>query len=157
MRLSRPTLLGFVCIASFAAVGAALVSQYQFGMLPCPWCILQRFIFVVIGVVAGLAWVFPPVAAKRALAAVGVALAGCGVAAALYQHFVAAKSDSCALTFADKVVGALQLESISPYLFSIQASCADAAVSLLGVPYEAWSGMLFVVLGTACALVMRRS
>ena len=156
MRLSRPTLLGFVCIASFAAVGAALVSQYQFGMLPCPWCILQRFIFVVIGVVAGLAWAIPSVSVRRGLATAGLGLAACGVAAALYQHFVAARSDSCALTFADKVVGALQLESISPYLFSIQASCADAAVSLLGLPYEAWSGALFVVLGTACALVARR-
>ena len=33
----------------FAAVAAALVSQYAFDMQPCPWCILQRLIFVVSG------------------------------------------------------------------------------------------------------------
>ena len=156
MRLSRNALLGLTCLASFAAVGAALVSQYQFGMLPCPWCILQRFLFVVIGVAAGIAWLLPVPAAKRALALLAVLLAAGGVAAALWQHFVAAQSDSCALTFADRVVGALQLESLVPAVFSIQGSCADAVVSLLGLPYEAWSGALFVLLGAACAVAALR-
>lgn len=156
MRPSRNALLGFTCVASFAAVGAALVSQYQFGMLPCPWCILQRFIFVVIGVVAGLAWLLPGAAVKRGLSALAMLLADAGVAAAAWQHFVAAQSDSCALTFADRVVGALRLESASSFLFGIQASCADAAVSLLGLPYEAWSGGLFAVLGAVCLVAAVR-
>lgn len=156
MRLSRNALLGFTCIASFAAVGAALISQYRFGMLPCPWCILQRFVFVVIGVVSGMAWLLPAHAVKRGLALLAVLLAAAGVAAAVWQHFVAAQSASCALTFADRVVGALGLESLAPFLFGIQASCADAAVSLLGWPYEAWSGALFVLLGAACAMAALR-
>ena len=44
--------------SSFGAVGAALVSQHVFDMQPCPWCVLQRLIFVAIGAFAvlGLVW-----------------------------------------------------------------------------------------------------
>ena len=41
-----------IALAALAAVGAALVTQHGFGMLPCPWCVLQRMIFVVIALVA---------------------------------------------------------------------------------------------------------
>jgi len=45
-------------LACLAAVGVAFVSQHWFDMQPCPWCVLQRLIFVKIALVAlvGLAW-----------------------------------------------------------------------------------------------------
>ena len=73
-------------------------------------------------------------------------LALCGVAAALWQHFVAAASASCNLTLADKIVGALRLDALLPDVFSPRASCADAAVNLFGVPYDFWSLALFVLI-----------
>ena len=36
-----------------------------------------------------------------------------------------------------------------PDVFEARASCADAAVSLLGVPYEFWSAALFAAIGVA--------
>ena len=42
-------MLGLVTVICWGAVGAALVSQYVFDMLPCPWCTLQRLIFLVMG------------------------------------------------------------------------------------------------------------
>jgi hypothetical protein len=41
---------GAIALVALAAVGAALVSQHRFGMEPCPWCVLQRLIFVGIAV-----------------------------------------------------------------------------------------------------------
>ena len=38
-----------ICVA---AVGAALITQHVYDMQPCPWCILQRLIFIVIALVA---------------------------------------------------------------------------------------------------------
>ena len=69
-----------------------------------------------------------------------------GAGLALYQHFVAAHSTSCAFTLPDRVLRALHLDSALPGIFEPKASCADAAVSILGAPYEAWSFALFVVL-----------
>jgi disulfide bond formation protein DsbB len=41
-----------------------------------------------------------------------------------------------------------------PEVFQARASCADAAVALLSVPYEFWSLGLFVLIGAAMARVL---
>src|SRR5688572_20906959 len=123
MTLSRRPLLIAAAVLSFAAVGLALVSQHVFNMQPCPWCVLQRLIFVVIGIVALVA-----LAAPRAGAAVALVLSVCGIAAALWQHFVAASSDSCNLTLADRIMSGLGLDGLAPEVFQARASCAEAAV-----------------------------
>ncbi|WP_374673835.1 disulfide bond formation protein B [Ideonella sp.] len=154
----RPALwLGFAALASWGGVALALLSQYRFDMPPCPWCTLQRLIFLVIGALAVLALALRPAGARRALAAVGLLLSLSGVAAALWQHFVAAASDSCALTFADRLMQGLGLYDLAPSVFVPMASCADAAVDLLGIPYAFWSLALFVVVGAACARAVQRS
>jgi protein dithiol:quinone oxidoreductase len=136
-------------------VAAALVSQYVFDMLPCPWCILQRIIFLAIALVALVALLLPSRPLKLGLGVVGLALAASGVAAAIYQNRVAAQEFSCNLTLADRIISALGLESAVPFLFRISASCMEAAVDLLGLPYEAWSGMLFLIVGGVLILGMR--
>jgi disulfide bond formation protein DsbB len=141
-----------VAVLCFGAVGAALVSQYYFDMLPCPWCTFQRLIFIVTGLLA-LVGALMPALLQRLLALLATVMAACGIASALWQHFVAAASDSCALTLADRVMQSLGLFRIAPSIFSPQASCADAAVNLLGLPYEFWSLGLFALAGLACARV----
>lgn len=140
-----------MALACLLAVAGALVGQHVFGMRPCPWCILQRLLFIVIGIVA-LATAFAPARLLRlSLNAVTVVLACGGVIAAIYQHEVASKSYSCNLTFADKVIGALGLESAWPWMFQVTASCAEAAVAVLGVPFEFLSLALFALLAIAAA------
>ncbi len=129
------------------AVVMALVAQHRFDMQPCPWCILQRLGFVVIGLVALLAALLPAAAVRRAAAALIVLVALAGVAAALWQHFVATASASCALTLADRIMSATGLDGLWPEVFAPMASCADAAVRVFGVPFEFYSLALFVALG----------
>lgn len=157
-RLGPRTWLALVALASAASVGAALVSQHVYGMQPCPWCVLQRLVFVLIALLAlaGAAW--PSAAAQRASAASVALLGAAGAAAALWQHFVAAASASCDLTLADKLMSALGLDAALPEVFAAFASCADAKVNLLGVPYEYWSLALFAaVAAVAVLLVWRRA
>lgn len=152
----RPApLLAFVALACFGGVGLALLSQYRFDMPPCPWCTLQRLIFLVIGTLALLGLLLRSNGVRRVLAVGGVLFALCGAAAALWQHFVAAKSDSCALTLADRLLSALGLFDAAPSVFAPTASCAEAAVNLLGVPYAFWSLALFVLCGLACVQAAR--
>jgi protein dithiol:quinone oxidoreductase len=145
---------------SLAAIGAALVSQHVFDMQPCPWCVLQRAVFAAMALAALMGtcmgallprlWVHASALAATAL------LAGAGMAAALWQHFVAKSSSSCNLTLADRIVNGLQLDALAPEVFAPRASCADAAVNLLGLPYEFWSLGLFMALGGAAAWALRR-
>ncbi len=141
-------------VVGLGAVGAALVTQHGFDMLPCAWCVLQRMIFVAIAL-AALPGLFVPAAQRPGLALV-LLLAAAGAAAALWQHFVAASSTSCALTLADRIVSGSGLDMLLPGVFAPWASCADAAVRLLGLPYEFWSLGLFVALGGLALASLRR-
>ncbi|HYJ98518.1 MAG TPA: disulfide bond formation protein B [Burkholderiaceae bacterium] len=141
---------------SIGAVGAALVTQHVFDMQPCPWCVLQRLIFVALALVAVLGLLWTSRLGRRVAAVIGVALAALGVAAALWQHAVAAKSASCNLTLADRIVSGLQLDALLPQVFAATASCAEAAVQLFGVPYEYWSLALFGLLGLSLVMALLR-
>ena len=118
-------------------------------MLPCPWCVLQRLIFVSIAAacVAGLA-------VPRLGGALAMLLAACGLSAATWQHFVAASSASCDLSLADRIMSATGLDGRFPDVFMAMASCADAKVQLFGLPYEAWSGLLFAAILLAMFVVV---
>ena len=143
-----------IAAACFASVLAALVAQHRFGMQPCPWCILQRITFLLIGAAAVLAALAGGLL-RRLLGALMVPLALAGAAAALYQHFVAARSSSCDLTLADRFIRASHLDSLLPAVFEVRGSCADAAVDLLGVPFEFWSLALFVLLAVGALALLR--
>ena len=136
------------------ALSAALYTQHVLGMEPCPWCVLQRLIFVGIFACAvlGLVWRSMPGVMLVSLS-VGM-LSMAGAAAALWQHFVAASSTSCKLTLADKLVSASGLDGLLPDVFAARASCAEAAVSLFGIPYEFWSLATFMVLVAIATLVL---
>ena len=156
--LRRPSaLLALIAIASFGAVGAALVSQYRFDMQPCPWCTLQRLIFLIVGAFALLGLIIRSNGVRQVLAVGGLLFAVSGMASALWQHFVAASSDSCNLTLADRIQQSLGLFDLAPAVFAPTASCAEAAVNLLGIPYAMWSLALFVLCAVAFAQVMRAS
>ncbi len=130
----------------FAALAAALVSQHVYDMQPCPWCVLQRLVFVVIGVIALATWAWPRPLGARVGAAAMALLAIAGIAAALWQHFVAAASPSCKQTLADRIVSGIGLDGWLPEIFAARANCADAAVALGGLPYEFWSLALFALI-----------
>ena len=148
MSIARTDLtLGAIAVAALAAVGAALVSQHVFDMQPCPWCVLQRLVFVAIALAAVLALVWRSRLGVAVGALLALALSGTGIAAALWQHFVAASSASCKLTLAEKVMAATGLDGLLPDIFQARATCADAAIDLLGVPYEFWSLAAFALLG----------
>ncbi|MGY4829664.1 disulfide bond formation protein B [Sphaerotilaceae bacterium SBD11-9] len=150
--LKRPgLLLAAAALLSVAAVGAALVSQHVYGMEPCPWCILQRVIFLAIALVCLVGF-----ASTRIAGSLVLLLSLSGVASALWQHFKAAASSSCAMTVADNIVMALELDSLWPDVFLPRASCADAAVSLWGISYDFYSLTLFVVLAATGWWLMRR-
>jgi disulfide bond formation protein DsbB len=155
--MTAQRLLLAITLLSLAAVGAALISQHGFDMQPCPWCVLQRLIFVLTAIVAaaGLAW--RSTAGQRVIALGLLLLCSLGIASALWQHFVAAATNSCAMTLADKILAATRLDGLLPDIFQPRASCADAAVDLLGVPYEFWSLALFAVIEMAAVVVLVRS
>lgn len=150
----------FAAVAALAlgAVAAALVTQHGFDMQPCPWCVLQRAIFVAFALVAAIGWIWRSDAGRLTAGLAAAGLAALGVAAALWHYFVASDAASCDLTLADRIVSGIGLDALLPQVFAATASCADAKVRLLGLPYPLWSLAVFVVLGAAviAKILLRR-
>ena len=152
---ARLLLLGML-VAAWGSVGFALYTQHVWGMLPCPWCVLQRLIFVLIGAAALLGLLLAGASGRRFGGGLALPLALAGMGTALWQHFVAAASASCNLSMADRLMGATGLDSRFPEVFAAYASCGDAKVDLAGVPYELWSLALFSALALAGWRVLSR-
>lgn len=148
---ARRGLLALTAVVALAAVGAAVFTQQAWDMQPCPWCVLQRLIFVAIAGAALLGLLWPTGGAVLA----GL-LALSGLAAALWQHFVAASAESCDLTLADRIMAATGLDGRFPEVFMAMTTCADGKVDLFGLPYETWSGTLFALMALAMVAVLRR-
>ena len=139
-------LLRLIALFCFGAVGIALISQYAFDMPPCAWCVMQRLIYLVIGVIALVGGFGGGRALTRICGGLAALLAVTGVAAAWYQYSVAAKMLSCDQTFADRFMTGIGLEGAIPWLFGIFATCMDAKVPVLGIEYALWSLALFAIL-----------
>ena len=147
-----------MAVLSFAGVAVAFVAQHQFGVKPCPWCVLQRAVYLAIGTLALLGWLASGQRMLRqAVVVLLLVLCAAGLTAAVFQHEVASQSASCAMGLADRIVSTLGLEELWPKMFMITANCADAAAyRLIGLPYEVWSGLLFGGLAALGLLTLTR-
>ena len=156
IRIRIPQVLAIVGVLALGSVALAALAQYAFDMQPCPWCVLQRFIYLVVGVLALLAAVLSNMPRR---VAIGLALLGalCGIASALWQQLAAVNENSCDLSLAERITTALQLDRLLPQLFIAYASCADAAVNVLGIPFAVWSCAMFTILALLLAWTLRTS
>ena len=157
MILRAPNVLLGIAGVSLSALAFALLSQHVFDLQPCPWCVLQRLIFVLIALLALAGLTVRSATARRGVAFGLLLLCGAGIAAVLWQHFVAAASDSCNLTLADRILSGSGLAALLPAVFEARATCADAAVKLLGVAYEFWALALFIAIEMAALWLLLRA
>ncbi len=154
IRIRIPQVLAIIGVLALGAVGLAALAQYAFDMQPCPWCVLQRLIYIVIGVLALLGAVLSNTP-RRVVVGLAFLVALSGIASALWQQLHAINENSCDLSFAEKFITALHLDSLLPQLFVAYASCAEAAVSVLHIPFAVWSCALFVILALLLAWTFR--
>lgn len=154
-RRASTVLLAGCALLCFGLLAVVEVVQHVFGVQPCAWCVLQRLIFLVAGVVCALTAFVGARAPRIAGIVLADLLAVAGFVTALYLQFVASHSESCVATLADKIIMALSLHEIAPWMFMPYAPCNEANPSLMGLPLAVWSAIGFVTLslGLGMALV----
>lgn len=154
LRAAREWLLAgaFICVVALAL---ALALQHVWEMQPCAWCVLQRLIYIGVGVACLAGLRLRLVSARLTAVSLGVLLSLTGLWAALYQQLVASSTDACGLSFADKLVMSLHLHELAPWLFAAYAACDRANLPLLGIPFAIWSAVLFVLLGLGLSMAGR--
>ena len=143
LSITNRQIFSLIAVTALAAVGFALSTQHLLGMHPCIWCVFQRLVCFVI---AGMALIGALSANRHAQTVSGLLVtltSAIGIAAAIAQHRAVLEQDSCALSVADKVISGLGLDVAIPFVFEREATCVEAAATLLGVPYEFWTLLLF--------------
>ncbi|MDQ3565207.1 MAG: disulfide bond formation protein B [Pseudomonadota bacterium] len=146
-----------------ALVAFALSLQHAQNLEPCPLCILQRYVFIVLGVVALLAFLHNPAnTEKRVYGALFVllSLAGAGTAGwhVWLQHQPPGMAADCGPGL-DYMLETFPLTSALPMIFKGSGDRAEVAWKVLGLSIPEWALIWFVILAIAAsfALASRRT
>lgn len=136
-------LVALVCVA---LLGFAMYLQIVEEMQPCPLCVIQRYMFVLIAAFSLLAYFMPP-AARRGSTALGLlaALGGAGTAA-WHLYVKAHPSVSCTTDPLETALNQLPTAKLLPQMFSADGFCSAPLPPVFGLQIPTWSLIWFVVL-----------
>jgi len=153
MRTSRPAFAA-IFVACALLLGIALYLQEEVGLEPCPMCILQRYAFTVVGIVALVGAIHGPRGVPLKVYGallVLLAIAGGGVAArqSYILHFPPLTS-SCG-TDLEFLVNTFPISQALPKIFSGSADCAAVHWRLLGLSIAEWALVWFAIFAVATA------
>ena len=138
------------CAALLAA--AILYFQEQLGLDPCPMCILSRYCFIAIGVVALVGLIHGPRGrAPKVYASIIALFAVVGVGISMrhsyLQHFPPA-TESCGSDL-EFLMNTLPLTQALPKIFAGTGSCSQADWKMLGLSIPEWALVWFAIFGAA--------
>jgi len=147
--------LGLGCLG-LVAVGMEL--QTLLRLAPCPLCIFQRLLYIVIGIIGLLGFIWPAGRMLWALLAGGLGVSGFGVAA--YQTWMQAFPDlapECSFTdpnAIERLVDWLGMEW--PSMFLATGFCTSRDWEFLGLSMANWSVVIFAGIVVYAALLFRQ-
>jgi protein dithiol:quinone oxidoreductase len=160
MALKPRMIFALMFLACAGLIGFGLYLQYAKGLEPCPLCILQRYAFVAIGLVALVATLHNPGKAGQAIYSCLSALFALGglIVAGRHvwlEHLPKAQVPACGPGL-DFILDAFPLSKALPMIFKGSGECADVAWRFLSLSISEWAFVWFVLLGMAAFLVMRK-
>jgi disulfide bond formation protein DsbB len=150
---SRNALLAIAFI-SFALVGVALYLQHVKDLLPCPLCVIQRYLFLAVGVCSLVGAFAGKIRLGAGLALLG-ALGGLGVVGK-HLYVLANPGFSCGIDPMETILNKIPTATLMPWLFRADGLCEDARDTLLGLSIPQWSAVWFVLLTAALLWVLAR-
>ena len=153
MPASRTVLL-IVAAVSFALIGAALYLQHAHDMQPCPLCVIQRYLFLAIGI-AALVGAFASKIKAGAGVALLAALGGLGVVGK-HLYVLANPGFSCGIDPMETMLNKIPTATLLPWLFQADGLCENATDGLFGLSIPQWSAVWFVLLTLTLVWVLVR-
>jgi len=157
--LGRPRLLyALAALMAASLIAAALILQKIDQLEPCPLCILQRYAFTFVALLAALAAVLPGRASTAcALLAVASALAGAGVAAWHVRLQLFPPEESSCGPSLQYLLSNLPLGRALPRIFQGYGDCTAVDWTFLRLSMPAWAFVWLVALGCTLVLALRRT
>lgn len=147
-RAGRLFTLAFVACAALLAF--ALYLQHVEQLDPCPWCVVQRLGFILVGLIALIGALHRPgpfgIAAYSFL---GFAAAAAGAAAGGYHVWLQSdpvRAAKCVGSPVERILDQLELGRMIPPLLQYDGPCTLKPWSLAGLSIPEWSLAWFVLL-----------
>ena len=153
MITSRSLLLAIACTC-FALIGAALYLQHAQHLLPCPLCVIQRYLFLAIALCCLIGAYCDRPRLGAGLGLIG-ALGGLGVVGK-HLWVLAHPGLSCGIDPLETMLNKIPTATLLPWLFRADGLCEDARDTLLALSIPQWSALWFVLLTGALAYLLLR-
>jgi disulfide bond formation protein DsbB len=141
---------GAICVA---LVGAAVYLQQTQGMLPCPKCIIQRYLFLAVALICFVSAALPERAAKVGAGLACLTSIG-GIGAASWLLWVKANPHiSCGIDPVEVALNKLPTAAWFPTLFEANGDCTTPYPPILGLDISQWSLLWFIALAVVLGWV----
>jgi disulfide bond formation protein DsbB len=147
-------LLIAIALTCFALIGAALYLQHVQHMLPCPRCVIQRYAFIIAGILAlmGAFMRKPKLWTSLALVSAVVGAANAGKLIQVINN----PTVSCGIDPMETMLNKIPTATGLPWLFKADGLCEAAGELFAGLPVPYWSAIWFGILILTLALVLAR-
>jgi disulfide bond formation protein DsbB len=148
-----------LALGCFGLVAMGLLLQAQYRLAPCPFCIFQRLLYLVIGGLALIGFLWPVL--RPALAGLIGLLAAGGFGVAAYQTWMQAYPElakECSYTDPNLIESLVDWLGMQvPSLFMATGFCTSKEWVFLGLSMANWSCLVFVgIVGYAVFLLKVR-
>ena len=129
-------------------IGFALYLQHSLGLEPCPMCILQRYAFIVVGVIALLAAIhYPALSGRRIYSGLLIVMAATGGGVAIRHVYLEHNPPKIFDCGADLgfMLDSFPLTEALPMLFRGTGDCTKVLWRFLGLSIAEWSLIWFAI------------
>jgi protein dithiol:quinone oxidoreductase len=153
MSSSRNLLLAIAAV-SIALIGAALYLQHVKGLLPCPLCVIQRYLYLGIALFSLVGAFANKIKAGAGLALL-CALGGLGFVGK-HLYVLAHPGFSCGIDPMQTTLNKIPTATLLPGLFQADGLCEAAQETVFGLNVPQWSAVWFTILTLALVWVLVR-
>ena len=162
MKLNSRLIYLAMFLACGGLIGFALYLQHALGLEPCPMCILQRYAFIVVGVIALAAAIHnPALLGRRIYGGLLVVMAATGGGIAIrhvYLEHYPPKIFDCGADVGF-MLESFPLTQALPMIFRGSGDCTKVVWQFLGLSIAEWSLICFatlIVAAIVAALIKTR-
>jgi disulfide bond formation protein DsbB len=157
-RLSVRQTMALISLSALALLAFGLYLQHVVGLEPCPMCIVQRYAFILIAVVAAAGAAMRQRWATLGAAGLMLLLAGFGAFVAARQSWLQwypPEVVSCSRDFYG-MIETFPLQRVVPMIFKGSGDCTAVDWTFLGGSIANWSFVCFVLIGLAALTMLWR-
>lgn len=150
-------LLAFIALACVALLAFGLYLQHAVGLEPCPMCIVQRYLFILVALAAGIGAILPAGATRWVGGLMALlSLTGAGVAARQsWLQWFPPEIATCGRDLFG-MIESFPLKRVIPMVFRGSGDCSAVDWTFLGLTIANWSFLNFVLVGVIGLLLLRR-